>query len=56
MKDSSISKFFEKSREERLEIVKSFSSLSDEEIKLLENSDGGVSFEKSSVIMASNAN
>jgi hydroxymethylglutaryl-CoA reductase len=46
MKDSSISKFFEKSREERLEIVKSFSSLSDEEIKLLENTDGGVSFEK----------
>jgi len=46
MKDSSISKFFEKSRKERLEIVKSFSSLSDEEIKLLENSDGGVSFEK----------
>ena len=46
MKDSSISKFFEKSRKERLDIVKSFSSLSDEEIKLLENSDGGVSFEK----------
>ncbi len=46
MKDSSISKFFEKSREERLKIVKSFSSLSDEEIKLLENSDGGISFEK----------
>jgi hydroxymethylglutaryl-CoA reductase len=46
MKNSSISKFFEKSRKERLEIVKSFSSLSDEEIKLLENSDGGISFEK----------
>ena len=46
MKDSSISKFFEKSRKERLEIVKSFSGLSDEEIKLLENSNGGISFEK----------
>jgi hydroxymethylglutaryl-CoA reductase len=46
MKDSSISKFFEKSRKERLEIVKTFSNLSDEEIKLLENTDGGVSFEK----------
>jgi hydroxymethylglutaryl-CoA reductase len=46
MKDSSISKFFEKSRKERLDIVKSFSSLSDEEIKLLENSNGGISFEK----------
>ncbi len=46
MKDSSISKFFEKSRKERLEIVKTFSNLSDEEIKLLENTDGGISFEK----------
>ncbi len=46
MKDSSISKFFEKSRKERLEIVKIFSNLSDEEIKLLENTNGGVSFEK----------
>jgi len=46
MKDSSISKFFEKSRKERLNAVKFFSSLSDEEIKLLENPDGGVPFEK----------
>ena len=46
MKDSSISKFFEKSRNDRLEIIKVFSDLSDDEIKLLENSDGGVSFEK----------
>jgi hydroxymethylglutaryl-CoA reductase len=46
MKDSSISKFFEKSRKERLDIVKNFSNLSDEEIKLLENTDGGVSFAK----------
>jgi hydroxymethylglutaryl-CoA reductase len=46
MKDSSISKFFEKSRKERLDIVKNFSDLSDEEIKILENTDGGISFEK----------
>ncbi len=45
MKDSSISKFFEKSKKERLNIVKNFSSLSDEEIKLIENIDGGISFE-----------
>jgi hydroxymethylglutaryl-CoA reductase len=46
MKDSSISKFFEKSRKERLDIIKNFSDLSDEEIKILENTDGGISFEK----------
>ena len=46
MKDSSISKFFEKSRKERLDIVKNFSNLSDDEIKLLENPNGGISFEK----------
>ncbi len=45
MKDSSISKFFEKSRKERLDIVKNFSNLSDEEINFLENSNGGISFE-----------
>ncbi len=46
MKDSSISKFFEKSRKERLDFIKFFSDLSDEEIKLLENPDGGISYEK----------
>ena len=46
MKDSSISKFFEKSRNERLEIIKNFSNLSDEELKFLESKDGGISFEK----------
>jgi hydroxymethylglutaryl-CoA reductase len=45
MKDSSIPKFFEKSRKERLDIVKNFASLSDEELELLENIDGGISFE-----------
>ena len=46
MTDSSIPKFFEKDLKEKLEIIKNFSSLSDEEIKLLENSEGGISFEK----------
>lgn len=46
MPDSSISKFFEKSRSERLDIIKNFADLSDEEIKILENPNGGISFEK----------
>ena len=46
MKDSAISKFFEKSRKERLDIVKNFASLSDEELELLKNIDGGISFDK----------
>lgn len=46
MKDSSISKFFEKSRSEKLDIIKNFADLSDEEIKILENPNGGISFEK----------
>jgi len=45
MKDSSIPKFFEKTRKERLDIVKNFASLSDEELEILENIDGGISFE-----------
>ena len=46
MPDSSIPKFFEKNRKERLDIVKKFASLSDDEIKVLENSDGGIIFDK----------
>ncbi len=46
MKDSSISKFFEKSRKERLDIVKNFSNLSEEELIVLQGNDGGISFEK----------
>lgn len=46
MTDSSISKFFEKSRKERLDIIKKFASLSDDEIKQIENSDGGITFDK----------
>lgn len=46
MKDTSISKFFEKSRKERLGIIKKFANLSDDEINQIENSDGGIIFDK----------
>ena len=46
MADSSISKFFEKNRKERLDIIKKFSDLSDDEVKQIENSDGGITFDK----------
>ena len=46
MKDSAIPRFFEKSRKERLEAIKNFSDLSDEEISTIENPNGGISFEK----------
>jgi len=46
MPDSSIPKFFEKDRKERLRIVKDFSGLSDDELKILEDSEGGITFEK----------
>jgi hydroxymethylglutaryl-CoA reductase len=43
--NSSIPKFHEKTREERIKIVKSFSGLSKEEIKILK-SNGGISFDE----------
>ena len=46
MPDSSISRFFEKNRKERIKLVSEFSGLSEDEIKLLEHSDGGITFEK----------
>lgn len=46
MPDSSISKFFEKTRDERLDIIKNFSNLSDEDVKSLELPDGGITFDK----------
>jgi len=46
MSDSSISKFFEKTRKERLDIVGSFANLSVEELEILQSNDGGISFEK----------
>jgi len=44
--DSSISKFFEKSRKKRLDIIKKFAGLSVDEVKQIENSDGGIIFDK----------
>ena len=46
MVDSSISKFSEKPRKERLDIIKKFAGLSDDEVKQIENSDGGITFDK----------
>ncbi|MFQ5782746.1 MAG: hydroxymethylglutaryl-CoA reductase, degradative [Nitrosopumilus sp.] len=46
MPDSSISKFFEKSRKERLSIIEKFANLSDEELDILQNNNGGISFDK----------
>src|SRR5690242_17301063 len=43
MADSSISKFHEKNREERIKKIASFSGLSKDEIKILKN-EGGISF------------
>jgi len=46
MPDSSISKFFEKSRKDRLNIVANFANLSDEELDILQSNNGGISYEK----------
>ena len=46
MTDSSISKFFEKTRQERLDIVRDFANLSSDELEILQGNDGGISFEK----------
>ena len=46
MTSSAIPKFFAKSREERLNILKEFSNLSSEDIDVLNDIDGGVSFER----------
>ena len=46
MPDSSISKFFEKSRKERLDTVAQFANLSTEELAVLQNSNGGLSYDK----------
>ncbi len=45
MTDSSIPKFHEKTREERLRILKLFSNLSRDDIKILQN-EGGINFEQ----------
>ncbi|MCZ6583502.1 MAG: hydroxymethylglutaryl-CoA reductase, degradative [Thaumarchaeota archaeon] len=46
MTDSSIPRFFEKDRKERLDIVKKFSGLSNEEIEILKKSTGGITFDE----------
>ena len=42
--------YFEKDLKEKLEIIKNFSSLTDDDIKLLENSGGGISFDKANIL------
>ncbi len=46
MPDSSISKLFEKSRKERLDIVANFANLSSDDIDVLQSENGGISFDK----------
>ena len=45
MTDSSIPKFFEKSHEEKLDILCNFSDLTDDEVNHLKNATGGIDFE-----------
>ena len=45
MTDSSIPKFFDKSHEEKLDIICNFSDLNDDELNHLKNSTGGIDFE-----------
>ncbi len=46
MTDSSIPKFFEKTLKERLGIVADFSGLSQDELKIIEDATGGISFDQ----------
>jgi len=46
MADSSISKFFEKTLKERLDIVADFSGLSQNELKIIGDATGGISYDK----------
>jgi len=45
MPDSSISKFFEKTLKERLGLIADFSGLSKDELKIIEDATGGISFD-----------
>ena len=45
MTDSSIPKFFEKSHEEKLDIISNFSDLTEDELNHLKNATGGIDFE-----------
>ena len=51
MPDSSIPKFSEKNRKEKLEIIKNFSGLSEDEIKTIENLGGGISFDQANTMV-----
>lgn len=44
MPDSSISKFFKKSRNERIDIVGKFANLSDDDLQILRGNNGGIDF------------
>ena len=46
MPDSSISKFFEKSRKDRLNIIVNFANLDSDELNILQSDNGGISFDK----------
>ena len=46
MPDSSISKFFEKSRKDRLNIIANFANLTSDELDILQSDNGGISFDK----------
>ena len=46
MPDSSIPKFFEKTLKERLGLIADFSGLSKDELKIIEDATGGISFDK----------
>ena len=46
MSDSSISKFFEKSRKDRLNIIANFANLDSDELNILQSDNGGISFDK----------
>jgi len=46
MPDSSISKFFEKSRKDRLDIIANFANLTRDELDILQSDNGGISFDK----------
>ena len=50
MTDSSISKFFEKSLKERLDVVADFSGLSQDELKIIEDATGGISYDMKLIV------
>ena len=45
MTDSSIPKFFEKSHDEKLNIISNFSELTEDEVNTLKNATGGIDFQ-----------